>query len=186
MITFPVTCPAFSACGGTLPGTFTYTSGCADDAEFAPLVVLADSICGAGMTTITNKSGTIQGGLTFSATQVARSVSGAVNFTANLGGTCGNSGVCTQISGALTAYGFTGTCTFDATAGKCVCPLTRSLTATGVETYSVTGNQLTTMGAKTRLYDYCVTAGGSNLTYREVTANSGMNIRDPGYYSLIK
>src|SRR6185437_10615205 len=59
-MTFPTTCPTFTACGGNLPGTFFYTSACADDAEFAE-VMAAASQCGTGNASISMKAGNVQG-----------------------------------------------------------------------------------------------------------------------------
>jgi hypothetical protein len=181
-LAFPVACPTFTACGGTLPGLYYYTSACVDNAEFASFVSAVEAQCGAGNVTISNKSGTIKGSASFSTTQVTRAVTGSLSFTASVMGQCATIPMaCTLASAALPSYGVTGSCALSG--GFCVCNVTRSLTVNTVEAYTSANNQFT-LTASARDYDYCTTVLG--FIHHEVTVNSGMKIRDPGYYGLTK
>ncbi len=185
-LTFPATCPAFTACGGNLPGTYFYTAGCVDDAEFQPLLDAA-KFCGANVATISNKSGTIQGGLSFSSTQVSRFASGSLSFTLSIGGSiCTSPTTCGIIQSNLPNYGLVGTCAVD-TAMRCVCNLSRPWGTGATESYTASFGQVTVASSPTKVYDYCLTNAGANLAHHEVTPmDGGMYIRDPGYFSLTK
>lgn len=187
-LTFPATCAAFTACGGPTLGNYFYTAGCLDDAEFQPLIDSANKLCGAGSTTVSNKAGTIQGGLTFSATQVARVVSGSLSFNLNLGGGCGNATACSFAAGGLAQYGVSGTCAFNTTSMKCVCAVNKSWVGSAGDNYATRdAGQLTTSGSTPKVYDYCLTNGNANLGHHEVTpSDGGTYIRDFGYFSLTK
>ncbi len=186
-LTFPATCTTFAPCGGNLPGTYVYTAGCVEDAEFAP-VLNALSFCGTNVVTVSNKSGTIQGSLTFTASQVSRAATGGLSFTLTIGGsTCANMVACNQIQGALTSFGASGTCALGSTGTTCICNVTRPWSNTTNESYVAAANQINVAGASTtKVYDYCVTNGGAKLEHHEVTDAGTTYIRDPGHFTLAK
>ncbi len=68
-----------------------------------------------------------------------------------------------------------------------MCSVTRPYTGGAASNYTVVGNQVVVSNSNNSTYDFCVTGGGVNLGYHEVTpTDGGANIRDPGYFSLTK
>jgi len=177
-LTFPATCPTFTACGGGLPGNFVYTAGCVDDGEFAPFVAQGEQNCGTGSVTLSNKSGTIQGTVAATASTVSRNVTGGINFTASIGGACGNAMTCPFVAMGLMTNGFTGTCSYNGM-GACVCAVSRAFGTIAGAAYTAGVNQFT-LTASSRVFDYCLNM--SVLRYHEVSA--AQSTRDLGYYTL--
>ena len=176
-LTFPATCPTFTACGGLTTGTFAYASACVDDAEFAPFVAQATSLCGAGSTTLRNKGGTISGTVSLSPGSITRAVTGTLTVTADIGGTCANASLCSQAPSIAASVGFSATCAF--ANNLCTCQMTRPLTQQGTESYSASPTQLT-MSPSNRTYDFCVVTNGFN--YHDVSTS--LSTRDPGFYGM--
>jgi hypothetical protein len=189
-ITFAANCNASNPCGGALPGLWHYQSFCVEDAIFSRLL----SACGgATQTQILNRSGTARGAIFFNATQMARSVSGAVDFSlSTVNPTCvngfGGIGGCTQLPTLLAQAGVTGTCALSlpdggASTSTCTCNLTFPFNDQATEDYTTAGNTITTPRGRT--FDYCVQ--GTSMTYEETTPPSVTNIaRDPGVSTLGK
>lgn len=189
-ITFAANCNASNPCGGALPGLWHYQSFCVEDAIFSRLL----SACGgATQTQILNRSGTARGAVFFNATQMARSVSGAVDFSlSTVNSTCVNGfmgiGGCTQLPTLLAQAGVTGTCALSlpdggASTSTCTCNLTFPFNDQATEDYTTAGNTITTPRGRT--FDYCVQ--GTSMTYEETTPASIMGIaRDPGVSTLAK
>lgn len=190
-ITFAANCNATQPCGGALPGLWHYQSFCVEDSIFSRLL----SACGgASQTQILNRSGTAQGAVFFTATQMGRSVSGAVDFSlSTVNSTCVNGfmgiGGCTQLPTLLAQAGVTGTCALalpdgGASTSTCTCQLTFPFNDRATDDYTTAGNVITTAGNRT--FEYCV-QGGVTMTYEETTPASVTNIaRDPGVSTLAK
>ncbi|MDX2014746.1 MAG: hypothetical protein SFW67_31400 [Myxococcaceae bacterium] len=187
-ITFAANCNAVPACGGALPGLWHYGSVCIEDTAFSRIQQLCG---GAAQTQILNKSGMASGAVLFTSNQMARAVSGSVNFTATTTNTtcvAGFMGIggCTNLPSLLGQAGITGTCALSlpdggASSNTCTCDLSFAFNDTANETYTTANNTITT--STNRTFEYCV--AGSTLTYEETTPTSVMNIaRDPGVSTL--
>jgi hypothetical protein len=186
-ITFATNCNAVQPCGGALPGLWHYGSVCIEDSAFGRIQQLCG---GAAMTQILNKAGTASGAVLFTSNQMARSVRGNVGFTATTtSATCvmgfGGFG-CSSLPSLLGTAGIQGTCSLSLLDGgpsatTCTCDLTFAFNDNATETYTASGNVITTGSSRT--FEYCV--AGTTLTYEETTPTSVMNIaRDPGVSTL--
>ena len=189
-ISFATTCAASQPCGGALPGLWHYGSVCVEDAIFSRL----QQICGgATQTQILERSGTARGAVFFDATQMARSVSGRVDFTLSttnsncVTGFMGFGG-CSNLAALAGNAGVMGTCALElpdggASSSTCTCHLRFPFNDQATDTYTTAGNVITTAGNRT--FEYCVQ--GTTMTYEETTPTSVMNIaRDPGVSTLSK
>ncbi|MBL8934344.1 MAG: hypothetical protein JNM69_07315 [Archangium sp.] len=189
-ISFATTCAASQPCGGALPGLWHYGSVCVEDAIFARLQQLCG---GANQTQILDRSGTARGAVFFNATQMARSVNGRVDFTlTTTNSTCVTGfmglGGCANLPALAANAGVMGTCALElpdggASASTCTCHLRFPFNDQATDTYTTSGNVITTAGNRT--FEYCVQ--GNTMTYEETTPTSVMNIaRDPGVSTLSK
>lgn len=189
-MTFAANCNATQPCGGALPGLWHYQSICVEDSIFSRL----QNFCGgAAQTQVLDRSGTARGAVFFTATEMARSVAGRVDFAlSTTNGTCVNGfmglGGCTNLPSLLAQAGVQGTCALElpdggASASTCTCRLSFAFNDQATDTYTVAGNVITTGGNRT--FEYCV--AGTSMTYEETTPASVMNIaRDPGVSTLSK
>jgi hypothetical protein len=187
-ITFASNCNAVQPCGGALTGRWYYDNVCIEDSIFSRI----QSACGgASQTQILNRSGSVAGAVMFSSNQMARSVTGTVDFTATTtNGVCVNGfmglGGCAQLPSLLGNFGVQGTCALGlpdggASTASCTCDLTFSFTDTANETYTTSGNVITTGSGRT--FEYCV--ANTRLTYEETTPAGVMNpTQDPGVSTL--
>lgn len=153
-------CPAFTACGGELDGTWLYAEAC-PTTNVGPLL----SACPTG--SVEYEAGGAAA-LSFGGGQVARTGApvgdGVVTFPAECG-----LGACTLIAALV---GGQGQCSeID---GDCACRTPFSVDW-GQQAYAVAGNQLTLADGRT--FEYCVE--GDRLTYRE----SG-EATEPGVFTL--
>ncbi|MBE2252283.1 MAG: hypothetical protein IAE78_22305 [Myxococcus sp.] len=188
-ISFATACNATQPCGGALPGLWHYQSVCVEDAIFSQLVTRCG---GPTQTQILDRTGTASGAVFFTATQMARMVTGRVDFKmSTVNSTCvngfGGFG-CVQLPTLLSQAGITGTCALalpdgGASSSTCTCELNFRFNDQATDTYTTSGNVISTAGNRT--FDYCVQ--GQTLTYEETTPTSVMNIaRDPGVSTLGK
>jgi hypothetical protein len=169
---YPITfsnCPAFTACGGAVLGTWNYKGACIAN-PFADVTQL----CGAA--TVSSESGTIQGTVAFDATSVTRSGSGMVSATITVPQSCSQmAGGCAGVQAAMRNGGLTATCTGTA---DCTCQASRPVFTATLSNYQVSGNGIS---AGSATYDYCVNEG--SLQYRG-TGNTA--ISEPGLFDLEK
>jgi hypothetical protein len=161
-ITFPAQCPAFTACGGNLVGTWDYSDGCVAD-PFKDF----KSACPA--LTVMDEKGTVKGSVTFTDKTVKRAGSVAYSATIVLPPSCVQGVPCStfNMKGA--------TCTGS---GTCNCQVTGSDSIVDEDTYTVQGSKVVTGGGNE--YDYCVM--GSKLQYTE----TGANAQHVGVFDLAK
>lgn len=171
-------CPALTACGGDVVGSWEYTSGCvSSDTLFGSARTLCPSL------TLTNLTGDSRGSVVFNATNVTRAITTNLSGTANIPAACNITGNCMQVQTALGNAFKTVTCT--AAAGGCTCDFTYQAATTGSVPYTKGTNQFTTeMGTgNAKTYDYCISGATNNIfTYREL----GTNPRDPGNFVMGK
>lgn len=189
-ISFAATCAAAQPCGGALPGLWHYQSVCVEDAIFTRL----QNLCGgATQSSVNDRSGTARGAVFFTANQMARQVSGRVDFSmSTTNSTCVNGfmgfGGCANLPTLLGNAGVQGTCALEladggASTSTCTCRLSFAFNDQATDTYTVSGNVITTAGNRT--FEYCVQ--GTSMTYEETTPASVTNIaRDPGVSTLSK
>lgn len=153
------TCPAFTACGGELMGTWAYTDAC-------PSANLDLLLTQCPTASVQHESGA-PATLSFSGGQVARSGApvgdGVINFPLECDFAC-------SLVAAL--VGTAGNCS--EVAGDCVCRTPYSI-AWSQQSYTVSGSQLTQADGRT--FDYCV--AGNTLTYRETG-----DAKEPGVFTL--
>jgi hypothetical protein len=163
-------CPAFSACGGSLPGTWDYTAGCVTSDE---LFASAKQLC-ASLTT-KSISGTAKGTLLFTAATVQRDVTSTVTAVLDIPSSCASlAGGCPGVQAALRQGFPTAACTGTS---ACDCTITITDTTKDSSAYTQSGNTVTlTNGDK---YDVCV--AGTKLTYKESGGNAS-----PGVFELTK
>jgi len=190
-LTFMANCPAFTACGGNvdpnMPTTWTLSGGCIDDALFTQVTSLIDAACGSSGTVVFNKTGYIQGTVTFGGMTATRNASGAVRFSTT---TPMCSGFCPLVSSGASQY--MGTCS--ANGSSCDCTgITLPLGANESGNYVVSSSSLSIMtslsdgGTRNRSFDYCITSSPApTLTYRETTPASAGFVPDPGIITLTR
>jgi hypothetical protein len=167
-------CSAFTPCGGDPTGTWTYAAGgCLDAIDV--------STCPGA--TVTNPVIKVKGQVTFTgatAGTVTRLAQVDISASVGIPQSCVNQlpqgfRTCSAIATALklpapTGAGFdTATCT--ASAGGCDCNIAKTQVDNGSETYTVSGNTITTGTGTQRTYDFCVNPA-STFTYQETTANA--------------
>ena len=179
-LTFAATCLAPAPCGGAVQGLWHYQDFCIEDGIFNNLV----SRCGgATQTQVLNRSGTAQGAVFFSPTQMGRQVSGAVDFTLFTTNSSCVQG-CSFLPALLTSFGIAGTCASgqpDGGPGGCSCSMRYPFNDVSTETYSLSGNVIST--TTNRTFNYCVQ--GTSMTYKETTSTTGI-AKDPGISTLAR
>jgi hypothetical protein len=154
-------CPAFTACGGQVDGTWDYTGGCLPD----PFLD-AQAACSSIM--VQNQTASIQGRVSFAGGKVTRNGVFSYTSSATVPKVCADTfGGCSSISAVIkTQAGFdksycTGT-------GDCACTFSITRTDTSTDTYTTASNQITTGSGDA--YDYCV--AGLKLDYSHVSGPS--------------
>lgn len=147
------TCPAFSACGGTLDGTWDYEKGCLGD-------LFKDLRDQCAQLDTTGLKATVKGSVYFLAAgalerDVTTNVTGDIKFpvSCTLGQGCG-------IVETLLKDTFPNVKCTEASQ-QCTCTASRTESNTAATTYTVTGNTVKTADGDE--YDFCV--NGSTLTY---------------------
>jgi hypothetical protein len=159
------TCPAFTACGGSLDGTYDYASGCVTDI-FAQAKAQCPTLDTSGV------KATVKGSLYFKAPALTRDgvtkVSGQIVFPASC-----TAGQCAAVQAALKGAFDTITCTG---ASACTCTISKTELVKNATTYSLAGSTVTTGDGET--YEICAT--GSDLKY------SGKAAAEDGVWGLTK
>ncbi len=152
-------CGAFTACGGTLSGTYDYTSGCVPDV-FSTIRAQCSGLDTTGI------KATVKGSIYFLANSalernVTVSISGSIKFPSSC-----VAGQCNVAENALKGEFSNASCT---TAGSdCTCTLSRTDSNTGGTTFTVNGNRVTTADGDD--YEFCV--DGAKLTYQGKTSSA--------------
>jgi len=181
-ISFPVTCPFPTPCGGNpAPGTFFYTGACIPQEEFNSVVTRIEGVCGVGSVRINGYDGGLAGYATFSTgNNVCRVVRGGVTVGATITGTCGSSALCGVLGSNLGQGGFTGSCGMDA--GSCECLVNRAIDINnqGVA-YTVGATTLTVTGSG-QTFETCL--AGTTFSTRE--SDAGTATHEPGVATLTK
>jgi hypothetical protein len=156
-------CTPLAACGGDVQGLWNLTGGCVDDGAFAA----AKGQC-PGLVE-SNVKFQARGVVFANATNITRKTE--VKFTATLAvpKVCKDAiGTCADVANAVKFTGIANaTCTDVAADMSCSCDVGDSTTENTSDTYSTSGNTLTS-GART--FDYCV--AGSEIKYKETTAKA--------------
>ena len=181
-ITFPVTCPFPTPCGGNpSPGTFFYTAACIPQAEFNSVLTRIEGVCGAGNVRINGYDGGLAGSATFSnGSNVCRVVRGGVTVGATITGTCASSTVCGLLSSNLGQGGFTGSCAIDA--GACDCLVNRAIDINNAGVaYTVNATSLTVTSSE-QTFDTCL--AGTTFSTRE--SDAGTATHEPGVATLTR
>ncbi|MCC6335535.1 MAG: hypothetical protein IT380_16275 [Myxococcales bacterium] len=168
-------CPAINPqCGGDLVGRWFYTAACVDGSILGDL----NSACtGGGATiTVTNITGTTRGEVTFTSTNVSRSVNTNLVATLSVPAACAVVG-CSTIQAALDALYDSVSCS-SAGAG-CTCTITHATSISDGAAYT-SSNGVISVGGGARAYAYCRT--GSSMVYRETSTP----MTEPGTLTLEK
>lgn len=182
-ISFPVTCPFPTPCGGNpAPGTFFYTGACIPQEEFNSVVTRIEGVCGAGNVRINGYDGGLAGYATFSTgNNVCRVVRGGVTVGATVTGTtCGNATVCGLLSSNLGQGGFTGSCGMDA--GACECLVNRAIDINNQGVAYTVGATTLTVTSSGQTFETCL--AGTTFSTRE--SDAGTAAHEPGVATLTK
>jgi hypothetical protein len=162
-ITLSEDCPDFVPCGGSIVGTWAYESICIEHSEITGAFPL---ICATG-TVIEAGGGTVDGTITATETSITRRIDTATNATILINPTCSGLGcdnlemmVESMVPGAMATCVEAGT-----TPERCRCDVTFNTTIDETQTYTITGNTMTTGTGRT--FDICVDASSGTLQYRE-------------------
>lgn len=194
-VTFASNCNAVQPCGGDpstgREGLWEYSGVCVEDSVFNQFI----SICGgATQTQVYDKVGVARGAVLFTTQQMARSVTGQVDFkVTTINNQCVNGfmglGGCAQLPALLmNRGGITAQCALafpdgGASTTSCTCELWFAFADQASEDYARSGNVLTTSTART--FEYCVQP--QQLVYEETTPTTVMRpTRDPGVSTLRK
>lgn len=152
------TCPAFSACGGSLDGTYDYSGGCLGDL-LANARKQCPSLDASGVKVV------VKGSLHFSGAALDRNVVSTVSGVLKFPAAC-TSGQCAVVETALKSAGFpTASCTGSS---SCDCTVSRVETTKNKTTFTTAGSTVTTGDGES--YEIC--AKGSDLTYTGKSAGS--------------
>ena len=169
-VQFPATCPAFSACGGSIEGTtWDYSSGCVDD-PFGQAKQFCPSL------QVQNPMGSGSGTLSFTGGKVTRKAKITTSATLVIPPAC-TMGVipCSTIQAQLANVGVKGTCT--GSGGTCNCAVTKTDDIDEAGQYAVVGNTVVVNGSNE--YDFCVQGGKMGHRAKDQDA-------EPGTYELTK
>jgi len=182
-------CGSFSACGGSLDGTWQFDSACISGDIVAATAAQAGlpSACNGFLKSVqTTTTGTVTFASGTQTNNVTTTVLEGFVYTpaclsAEAGGTVAvTASVCTQLQTSITARlsGSTATCSF--VSGNCNCSVTYVSTDTSTNTYTISGNTLVPSGSSDPL-DYCVS--GTTLRGSETSSSmSGITT----YYTMHK
>lgn len=161
------TCPAFTACGGSLDGTYDYSGGCLGD-------LLADARKQCPTLDSSGVKVVVKGSLHFSGGVLDRNVVSTVSGVLAFPAACA-AGQCGVVETALKGAGFpTAKCTGSS---ACDCTVSRVETTKNKTTFTTAGSTVTTGDGET--YEIC--AKGADVTYRGKSAGS-----EEGSWSLKK
>jgi hypothetical protein len=173
------TCAAFTACGGDEVGSWKVSGGCLSDSFLAP----AQDAC-AGFTT-SNETIKAKGIVTADGTNIVRRTQVTLTAKAFIPLSCAPGGFnnCNAIAaGAQFQYGFDkATCVANDAGDGCNCDIQETLAENATDTYTKSGNTLTTGNGDT--FDYCVASG--KLTYTQ-TNSQGNQPPYPLFIELTK
>lgn len=175
VITIADGCPAFSPCGGDPIGTWQYDSICIEESGIEAL--FAAQCPG---TEILSGTGTADGLVEITATQITRMITTSVTAQVAVGGdTC--IGICAAIPSVVRDMvpGATATCvsgTDGAGNDTCTCDVTFGSTLDETNAYTTEGNTIVTDAGTPdeRRFDYCVEGDGS-LRYTEPGGEPGVS-----------
>ncbi len=182
-ITFPVTCPFPTPCGGNpSPGTFFYTSACIPQEEFNSVVTRIENAgCGAGNVRITGYDGGLAGWATFSnGSNVCRTVRGGVTVSATVTGTCGSPTLCGLLSSGISQGGYTGSCGVDG--GACDCLVNRAINIDNAGVAYTVGATTLTVTSSGQTFETCL--AGATFSTRE--SDAGTATHEPGAATLTR
>ena len=179
-LTFQPMCPALTACGGDVVGSWEYNAGCVStDALFTQAKSLCPTI------TFSSMTGDSRGSVIFTNAMVARAINTNISGVANIPASCTAVITCAQIQSGLATAAKTASCV-NGIAGGCVCDFTFQAITSGVVPYTKAANQFTTDPGtgQTKTYDYCRTGtpAAPVFTYKEL----GQQPRDPGIFTMQK
>jgi len=154
-------CPTFTPCGGSVEGTWDYTSGCAE-LDLSQLKQACSGI------TISDTSATVTGRVVFGAGQVNRTYTATGQAKLFVPAVCAQpAGGCTVLQSEIQSGGDTATCTDDGNGG-CNCNITSTTSDDKIDSYTVQGDTIVTGDGNS--YDFCVSGG--SMTYRHSSGDS--------------
>jgi hypothetical protein len=152
-------CPAFSACGGSIDGTYDYASGCVGDV-LADVKKACPTVDGSGLKVVVKGSLHFTGGKA-----LTRDATSTLSGTIKVPAMCAQ-GQCSIVEKTLRDAGFaTATCTG---AAGCDCTVAKTESTKNATTYAVSGTTVTTADGET--YAFC--AKGNALSYTGKSAGS--------------
>lgn len=158
-------CPAFTPCGGDEKGLWKVKGGCVTEAIFEQ----AKGACPALVEK--NVKFEARGTVNADGVNIERKVELKFSATFEIPASCKQANPLGQTcaaaqQGLLFAGLKTASCKDAAAGGGCDCDVTNELGETTKDTYTVSGNTLTS-GTPARTFDYCV--AGTDITYQETT-----------------
>lgn len=154
-VTIDAACPAFTACGGTLEGTWDYQKGCVGD-QFKTVRGACPELDTTGLKVTVKGSIYFLGGGALER-NVTSAVTGVIKFPESCASTLNQT--CDDVEAFFKNDFPNIDCSKVGT--ECNCTASRSDTNTAATTYTVTGNTVKTADGDE--YDFCV--NGSTLTY---------------------
>ncbi len=163
-------CPALTACGGDVEGTWDYTGGCAQ----LDLSALQEACTGL---TITNTSATAVARVVFAAGNVTRNYTVTGKATVAIPASCVLAGGCANIQSAITSGPTTASCTDDGSGG-CTCAVASTTSDEGATTYTIQGNEIVTGDGNE--YTFC--SQGGTMSYSHASGSSP----EQGVFTLTK
>jgi hypothetical protein len=166
------TCPAFTACGGDLVGTWRYERVCVTTAEVE--AQLTDTCATA---VLNSGSGTVDGTVSFDGTMLVRDVVLSVSVDAFVPSSCTFGASCDEVGPLLVSVAMVDAATCTDASGGCNCQITTVETTSDNDPYTVTGNTFENT-TTTRRWDYCVE--GTEMTAREIMGGDGDPPVEPG------
>ena len=166
-VTFDRTCAAFSACGGSIGGTYDYTAGCVDNVFDAAKTACPTIDVSGTKVTVTGSLHFTSGNKLTRASKV--NIAGQVIVPA----TCARA-QCAAVEAELRKVFDSASCTGNA---ACTCTISDAKSANNTTTYAVSGSTVTTDDGET--YSFC--SEGSTLRYQGRSAGS-----EDGEWSLKK
>lgn len=166
--------PELVPCGGAISGEHCYSEVCFEKDELLTEALMQPGIpdgCTSDVVELRGSTGTIEGSIRFSATDVTRSVTSTVTGTFWLPAACqlvaGDCDVLESfLNGALAPSGWAA-CEVDGEG--CECDLALEAEADDTSSYTIEGNTIVT-GSGLR-FDYCVESEG--LRFRQGAASGG-------------
>jgi hypothetical protein len=167
-ISFGSSCPAFSACGGDIAGTWDYSGGCIAD-PFAAYKKQCPSA------TESNVSGNIVGTVNVYGNTIQRNAKASFTGTLTIPAECTSGASCAIVQQTLQGAFDSVVCSGSTT---CDCVVSGHVDTGSVTTFTMNGNTVVTDDGST--YDVCV--DGNKLTEHETDAKAA----EPGVFELTK